>query len=392
MTSPMASSTPYYPKRKTAIDDAYSRLDRTLLTNWHLSFHSGKPITNCEGRQVQYGGVEFSGSPREVFWGGFFEPDFKKVIKEQIDQTVVDSQPYPSLAEPALDEKARMLHDFVRKLYERMAKIDQLLRGKGFPETVQRRSVEDKVSMMNDFIDEHSDAAKQLVSLSEWGDILLEQEQKDLLTNLAEAARNVPPNKRQQFILTQSHEGDHLAHPGLNRDLVTYVGDIDTLANAGLVDVSMGSDRYVRLINVTPKGFSYYGYLKRETGKPAQRVEIETRQHILSTQFQSDYVEAYKKWIMAEALLWSADAEQQYTTIGHHCREAMQEFTDVLINRYGLSNVESDKAKTVARVRAVLDLHAAKLGDRERAFLDALLVYWGTVSDLTQDRNMDHRK
>jgi hypothetical protein len=31
-----------------------------------------------------------------------------------------------------------------------MAEIDQLLRGKGFPKTVQRRSVEDKISVMND--------------------------------------------------------------------------------------------------------------------------------------------------------------------------------------------------------------------------------------------------
>jgi hypothetical protein len=165
----MVSSTPFHPKRKTAIADAYSRLDRTLLTDWLMSFHSGKPIMNCEGRQVQYGGVEFSGSPREVFWGGFFEPDFRKVITEQINQTVMDCQPYPSLAEPALDETAHLLHDFVAKLYERMAEIDQLLRGKGFPDKVQRRSVGGYISVMNNFIDEHIDGAKQLATLSEWG-------------------------------------------------------------------------------------------------------------------------------------------------------------------------------------------------------------------------------
>jgi|SRR4030095_16514656 hypothetical protein len=131
------------------------------------------------------------------------------------------------------------------------------------------------------------------------GDLLLEQEQKDLVTKLVEASRNVPPNKRQQFILSQTHDGDNLIHPGLKQGLATYIGDIDTLANAGLVDVSMGSDRYARLINVSPKGFSYYRYLKRERGKPAQRVENETRQYILSTQFQSDYVAAYQKWVMA---------------------------------------------------------------------------------------------
>ena len=54
------------------------------------------------------------------------------------------------------------------------------------------------------------------------GELLLEQEQKDLLMNLAEGARNVPPNKRQPFILSQTHEGDHLIHPGLKQVLLTY--------------------------------------------------------------------------------------------------------------------------------------------------------------------------
>jgi hypothetical protein len=62
----------------------------------------------------------------------------------------------------------------------------------------------------------------------------------------------------------------------------------------------------------------------------------------------------------------------------------MQEFADALIKRHGPSNVEPDKAKTVARVRAVLEFYAAKLGRTQKAFLDALLVYWGTVSDLTE--------
>jgi hypothetical protein len=38
----------------------------------------------------------------------------------------------------------------------------------------------------------------------------------------------------------------------------------------------------------------------------------------------------------------------------------------------------------VARIRSVLQQHAAKLGTTAAPFLDALLVYWGTVSDLVQ--------
>lgn len=45
-------------------------------------------------------------------------------------------------------------------------------------------------------------------------------------------------------------------------------------------------------------------------------------------------------------------------------------------------NVELDKAKTVSRLRTVLG--ERKLSEKLRAFLDALITYWGTVSDLVQ--------
>jgi hypothetical protein len=72
------------------------------------------------------------------------------------------------------------------------------------------------------------------------------------------------------------------------------------------------------------------------------------------------------------------------TTIGHLCREAIQEFATTLINQYQPPDVDIDKAHTVARIKAVLNSCANKLGSSEKPFLDALIVYWGTVSDLIQ--------
>jgi len=101
-------------------------------------------------------------------------------------------------------------------------------------------------------------------------------------------------------------------------------------------------------------------------------------------EFKLRYPDAYDKWASAEDLLWKTDSEQQLTTIGHLCREAVQKFATALVAHYQPSNVTEDKAKTIARVKAVLDMQGAKMGTREKRFLEALLSYWGTVNDLIQ--------
>jgi hypothetical protein len=103
---------------------------------------------------------------------------------------------------------------------------------------------------------------------------------------------------------------------------------------------------------------------------------------LVSGTFQDRHQAAYQKWTQAETLLWASDSQEQLTTIGHLCREAMQEFTTSLCAAHGVT--PSDPAKTVARVRAVLKEAGASLRETTRAFLDALLAYWGTVSDLVQ--------
>ncbi len=62
----------------------------------------------------------------------------------------------------------------------------------------------------------------------------------------------------------------------------------------------------------------------------------------------------------------------------------MQEFAAALVERFSPDDVEPDRAKTVARLRRVLQARHQRLGRTEQAFLDALIGYWGAVSDLVQ--------
>ena len=100
--------------------------------------------------------------------------------------------------------------------------------------------------------------------------------------------------------------------------------------------------------------------------------------------FQRKHYSAYEKWSHAESLLWSSDSEKQLTTMGHLCREALQELITNLVSEYSPPQVDGDKAHTVTRLRSVLATRKEKLGERESALLDALLVYCGTVIDLIQ--------
>jgi hypothetical protein len=163
--------TPFYPKRTLSINVAYTRLERELFSRWTL-FHSGKEITvkNSEGKEVRFAGdVKFAGSARELFWGGFFEPDFKKIIKEQLDQTVKDCESHRELAKAALNETADLLRRFSRKVYDRMAEIDQRIRGNGDPNMAQRQAVVDRVKALNADIEVLTEAArKQLDPSPRW--------------------------------------------------------------------------------------------------------------------------------------------------------------------------------------------------------------------------------
>lgn len=214
--------------------------------------------------------------------------------------------------------------------------------------------------------------------------ILLEQEQKDLLVTVVEASRNVPRERREKFLVLETNEDTTVIHPGLpGQTAKVYSGDIDVLAQAGLINYNRLFDKLPQF-DVSPLGYKYYGDLKQQTDHPVRQVELAITEYLRSERFQQVAAIAYRKWLEAERLLWVSDAQQQLTTIGHLCREAMQEFATALVERYQPPKVNTNKASDVARIRAVLDQQATVLGTTLKPFLDALLAYWGTVSDLVQ--------
>lgn len=214
--------------------------------------------------------------------------------------------------------------------------------------------------------------------------ILLEAVQEDLIIRIVEAARNTLIEHRVKFLVAQSFEGDTLVHPSIpeNRNQI-YFGDVEALGREGLLAIGYGSHG-TPSFDVTPFGFKYYEYLKKRMGQSGERVETTIKKYLDTHIFQQKYPESYKKWISAEQALWAVDNSEQGTSIGHLCREAVQEFAEVLIKENQPPDAPKDKTKTVARLKAIINAKSDDLGKTEKPFLEALLEYWGTLIDLIQ--------
>lgn len=214
--------------------------------------------------------------------------------------------------------------------------------------------------------------------------ILLEPEQQDILCAIVEAHRRTPTDKRESFSL-QDLRSTSVHHPGFGRHpLNVFRPDVDMLRDEGLIKFSPSRQRSFTQFTITPYGFQYYAVLKEQLGQPTQRLEKDMRGFLDAATFQKRYPLAYQKWSDAEKLLWTADSDRQLTVIGHNCREAIQEFAEALINLHQPPETEPNKTQIIQRFRSVLALKKQQLGKAKHAFLDALLPYWGTVSDLIQ--------
>jgi hypothetical protein len=72
------------------------------------------------------------------------------------------------------------------------------------------------------------------------------------------------------------------------------------------------------------------------------------------------------------------------SVVGHLTREAMQEFADVVVQRFGVADSVPDKAKTIARIKAAIAVRKPEMSTAVVAALEALLEYWKAVNDIIQ--------
>jgi len=146
-------ATPLYPTFQKRIDDAVERLLTKQVDPWAF-FNAGPPIriSRFDGRSIAYQGVGFEGSPREVFWSRYIEPFLEDIAVQEMTAAVAAARERGVDAKLLLPEVEGLLLSNCKKVFNRMAEIDQRLRGKGYPQSVQRRPIDDKYSRMEKFI------------------------------------------------------------------------------------------------------------------------------------------------------------------------------------------------------------------------------------------------
>jgi hypothetical protein len=215
--------------------------------------------------------------------------------------------------------------------------------------------------------------------------MMLEEEQEELLARFVEAHRSAPRDARSHFIATESMGSTQATFIHGRVHGVHFEGsraDAEVLADAGFLRLTFGS-RGDPLFYVTPEGIARYE-ARMAGSSPVAAVESRIREYLSQAALKKTHSAALAKWEQAEQLLWAADSAQQFTTVGHLCREALQEFAASIATQHRVDVSNIDPAKTVSRLRAVVAARANELGTTEKAFLDALIAYWGTLSDLIQ--------
>lgn len=147
-------TTPLYPTFQKRIRDSFEQLIKKQVTPWAF-LNSGKPmkVTTHDQRHISYEGGGFDGSPQHVFWGRYIEPFMEDISISEIDAAIKMATEKHVSATLLLPEVESLLLSGVRKTFSEMAKIDQRLRGKGFPEKIPLRSIENEFQYMTSFIE-----------------------------------------------------------------------------------------------------------------------------------------------------------------------------------------------------------------------------------------------
>jgi hypothetical protein len=123
--------TPLYPLiQQQVVDEARPLSER--LQAWRLMHtDQGLSTTDFHGKPVRYRGVRFKGSPRTVFWAGFFEPFIVHAARQSLEWVIRCCRDRDLDPGQYLAEAKSLLNVLIERVYEEMVRTDQVLQGDG---------------------------------------------------------------------------------------------------------------------------------------------------------------------------------------------------------------------------------------------------------------------
>src|SRR5690242_5589553 len=112
-------------------------------------------------------------------------------------------------------------------------------------------------------------------------EIILEPEQEELLCTLVEASRNITRENREKFRAILDRLNCVVQHPGLRGGSIdVYIGDVETLADSGLLANFSKISQTLAVFDIHPQGFRYYEYLQQRVNNSTERVENAIRRFV----------------------------------------------------------------------------------------------------------------
>jgi hypothetical protein len=144
---------PLWPIMEKFVSDEFGKLDRAQITPWAF-LKAGPPmrVRDFYGHEISYQGIGFEGSPRTVFWSRYIEPFLEDIAYRGVDLTLQLSQQKGMDPQKSLVETQGLLGGLSRKAFNRMAEIDQRLRGNGFVADLALRNIDREQQAMEQFI------------------------------------------------------------------------------------------------------------------------------------------------------------------------------------------------------------------------------------------------
>ncbi|MBW2664061.1 MAG: hypothetical protein JRD93_19300 [Deltaproteobacteria bacterium] len=130
---------------KADVEEVNQTILKDTVEPWIFFRSHGINIKKVDGSSISISGVEYSGSSVTVFWEGFVDAYIKKRSLELIEATRLKAVERNIPVKNALQDCLVHLHSMVVKIFNRMAVIDQRLKGKGFPNSVQKVDVQRRI-------------------------------------------------------------------------------------------------------------------------------------------------------------------------------------------------------------------------------------------------------
>ncbi|MYM59692.1 hypothetical protein GTG28_10710 [Vibrio sp. OCN044] len=193
-----------YPLTSKLVSETQRKLV-DMVVSW--SFISAGPpfeAQKYDGTPIRYQGIEFAGSPQQVFWSGYIEPYLENhslKILEQVGKTAYECD---VSIESATQECRSALNGMIAKVYRHMADVDSRLMGNGF-QPAPKRCVLGHVSRMEKIISGHT-----LIIKKKYENISKTQGSSNVTNNFNAPIENVQAGNNNSLINVKSSSSKSL--------------------------------------------------------------------------------------------------------------------------------------------------------------------------------------